>query len=328
MTASDPVLSVVIAIASDTTSPTDTRHLGACLAALRKQSNAPTMEVIVPLPVGVSGIDSLRQEYSEVRFLEFADLRKYSRKGDSREHHGELIARGFAQARGSLIALIEDHDVVAAEWSANAVDAHRDPFAAVGGAIENGVDLPLNWAVYFSDFQLYQNPLQEGASSRASDANVIYKKAALERIRTVWEKEFHEATVNGALGECGEKIVLAPQVVVCQHRQGLRLATALRERFVWGRSFGAWRCTQASTARRLFWTVFSPVLPVVLMARRSFLAVKKRRKLGAFVRAFPLTFILTVSWSCGELTGYITGRAVSSRIGVAQAIAGRPRAAS
>jgi hypothetical protein len=139
MTALDPVLSVVIAIASDTTSPTDTRHLRPCLAALRKQLNAPTMEVIVPLPVGVSGIDSLRQEYSEVRFLEVADLRKYSQKGESREHHGELIARGFAQARGSLIALIEDHDVVAAEWSANAVNAHRSPFAAVGGAIENGV---------------------------------------------------------------------------------------------------------------------------------------------------------------------------------------------
>jgi len=328
MTASDPVLSVVIAIASDTTSPTDTRHLEPCLAALRKQSKAPTMEVIVPLPVGISGINSLRQEYSEVQFLEFAYLRKYSQKGDSREHHGELIARGFAQARGSLIALIEDHDVVAAEWSANAVNAHWGPFAGVGGAIENGVDLPLNWAVYFSDFQLYQNPLQEGVSARASDANVIYKRAALERIRPVWEKEFHEASVNGALLECGEKIVLAPLVVVYQHRQGLRLATALRERFVWGRSFGAWRCTQAGNARRLFWIVFSPVLPMVLMARRSLLAVKKRRKLGAFVRVFPLTFILTVGWSCGELMGYITRRAVPSRIAEAQAIAGRPRAAS
>jgi hypothetical protein len=327
MTASNPVLSVVIAIASDTTSPTDTRHLGPCLAALRRQSNAPTMEVIVPLPVGVSGINSLRQEYSEVCFLEFADLRKYSRKGESREHHGELIARGFARACGTLIALIEDHDVVAADWSANAVSAHRGPFAAVGGAIENGVDLPLNWAVYFSDFQLYQNPVQGGVSPRASDANVIYKRAALERIRPAWEEEFHEASVNNALNESGEKIALAPQVVVYQHRQGLRLAAALKERFVWGRSFGAWRCTQAGTACRLFWIVFSPVLPVVLMARRSWLAVRKRRKLDAFVKALPLTFILTVSWSCGELVGYITRRAVSSKISAAQAIAGRPRVA-
>ena len=44
------------------------------------------------------------------------------------------------------------------------VVAHREYYAAIGGAIENGVDRPLNWAVYYSDFGRYQNPFQSGES--------------------------------------------------------------------------------------------------------------------------------------------------------------------
>ncbi len=318
-----PVLSVVVALASDTTSPTDTRHLSPCLAALQAQIGAPPMEIVVPLPAGVSGIESLRRRFPDVRFSEYSDLRKYSRKGRSREHHGELISRGFAEARGALIALIEDHDVPAPDWSANAVNAHRSPYAGIGGAIENGVDTAMNWAVYFSDFQLYQSPLRAGPSARASDANVIYKKSALEKIRPVWEKVFHEASVNGALAACGEKLALEPRVVVYQARQSLRPGAALEERFLWGRSFGAWRCTQAGSAQRLVWIAFSPVLPVLLTLRRTRVAIEKKRNLGAFMRTLPLTLLLAAAWSWGELTGYITRQPVSPEIAEAQALNGQ-----
>jgi hypothetical protein len=153
-------------------------------------------EVIVPLPPGVVGLEDLRRDQPDVHFLEIPDLRNYTLPRNGREHHGELIARGFARARGGIVALIEDHDVAAPDWAIRLVDAHRGPFAGVGGAIENGVDRPLNWAVYFCDFLRYQNPLPEGESTRASDANVSYKRAALEAIRPVWEKEFHEATAR------------------------------------------------------------------------------------------------------------------------------------
>jgi hypothetical protein len=37
------------------------------------------------------------------------------------------------------------------------------------------------------------------------------------------------------------------------------------------------------------------------------MALKKRTPVGAFVRAFPLTAALTMSWSWGELIGCSTG---------------------
>ncbi len=52
-----------------------------------------------------------------------------------------------------------------------------------GGAIENGIDQPLNSAVNDCDFGKYQNPLPSGESDFASDANTSYGPTALERAR-------------------------------------------------------------------------------------------------------------------------------------------------
>src|SRR6266851_399303 len=210
-----PALSVIVAIVSDTTGRPDTRHLEPCLAALMRQKGAPAMEIIVPHLPGMAGIAALGAEHQNVHFVEAEDLRTYTGRSGSREHHDELRARGLAVARGSIVALIEDHVIPAPDWSASIhaslLEASLSPrFAAVGGAIENGVDRPLNWAVYFCDFIRYQNPVQAGDSAFASDANIAYRRAALESIRAVWQDAFHEPSVNEALRSRGEMVALAP----------------------------------------------------------------------------------------------------------------------
>jgi hypothetical protein len=316
-----PVLSVVVAIVSDTTGRPDTSHLELSLRALNNQTGAPPMEIVVPYHPSVQGIEQLRRDYPDVRFVEVADLRTYTGRSGSREHHDELRARGLAVARGEILALIEDVGLPAPDFCARLVENHKQPFAAVGGAIENGIDRPLNWAVYFCDFLRYQNPLPSGESALASDACVSYKRAALEAIRPIWQEIFHEWSVNGALRSRGEKVGLFPDVVLYQHRTGLGLKTALRERFVWGRSYAATRAGLAGTRKRIFWAAFSPLLPPLILARMTLMVVKKRRTIGAFIRAFPLTGILTVAWSWGELIGYLTGRANSAGAQAAEAIA-------
>jgi hypothetical protein len=57
------------------------------------------------------------------------------------------------------------------------------------------------------------------------------------------------------------------------------------------------------------YAALSPALPAVLLARMAANVARKRRLGGAFVRALPLTAMLTVSWSLGELVGYVTARA-------------------
>jgi hypothetical protein len=296
---------------SDTTDSADTSHLGPCLDALLSQAGAPAIEIIVPYHAGVRGIDEVESRYALVKFLKVTDLKTYSGLKNSREHHDELRARGLAVAQGTLVALIEDCGVAASDWVARMVEAHQQPIGGAGGAMENGIDRPLNWAVYYCDFLRYQQPLAAGDAWTISDANCCYKRAALEEIGSVWREVFHESSINDALRAKGDKVVLAPAAVVSQHRLGLTLNSALKERYVWGRSYAASRSKLATTGKRLFWGAFSPALPVLMLTRMTMMAWKKRRTWGAFVKAFPLTAMLTVSWSWGEFMGYITGRPYS-----------------
>src|SRR5512144_128809 len=108
--ANDPVLSVVVAIVSDTTGNANTAHLDPCLDALQRQEGAPAMEILVPYHPATAGIAESRRRNPGVRFLEVTDLKRYNPQG-GREHHNELRARGLAAARGRILALIEDHGI-------------------------------------------------------------------------------------------------------------------------------------------------------------------------------------------------------------------------
>jgi hypothetical protein len=316
-----PLLSVVVVIVSDTTdSRSDASLLDSCLEALSQQVDAPPMEIIVPYHGNVSGIELIKAQYPDVVFIPANDLKIYTGQGGSREHHDELRARGLAAARGEIIGLLEDHARPDLNWCARMVEAHQQCYAAVGGAIENGIDRPLNWAVYFCDFGRYQNPLPAGESAFASDANVSYKRSALESIRSTWQEVFHETAVNWALTSRGEKLALSPEIIVYQNRGSLRLGNALKERFIWGRSYAATRGMLAGASKRAIYATLSPILPLVLLGRMTVNVLKKQRCLGVFLKALPLTAALTLSWSLGELMGYLTGRANPSDASVSRTV--------
>jgi hypothetical protein len=302
-----PLFSVVVVIVSDTTEGrADTSHLRPCIQSLGRQKDAPPMEIIVPYYDGTSGIAVLRHEFPHVQFLRADSLRHFTPGGKGREHHDELRARGLAHAKGDIIALLEDHAIVDCGWSAAMVKAHRGEYAGIGGPIENGVGKPLNWAVYFCDFARYQGPLPEAETLFASDANVSYKRTALEPLREIWGEVFREPEVNGALQQRGQKLAFAPAIVY-HHRQ-LQLSMAVSERYIWGRSYGAARSKLIALPKRLVLAALSPLLPALMLLRMSLTALRKRRTLGAFVRAFPLTAVLAASWAWGELAGYVTGK--------------------
>jgi hypothetical protein len=299
----DPRLSVVIAIVSDAV------HLQGCLQALYQQIEPPTMEIIVPYHAEDQDVPRLQSQFPEVRFHRVETLRSVVHNdGASREHHDELRARGLGLARGEVVALIEDHGRADKYWARNVMLAHKETHAAIGGAIENEVDRPLNWAVYYCDFGRYQNPVNNGPTPYISDANISYKRPVLSRHEEIWKDSFHETTVNGILMAQGEELWLSSDIVVHQHRENLSLSRALTERYVWGRSYAGTRAQETSFFKRLVYLALSPALPILLMARKIRDVLTRKRLVGKFLYAFPLTFLLTVSWSVGEFMGYLTGR--------------------
>jgi hypothetical protein len=302
-----PTLSVVITVVSDTSAQANTAPLEGCLEALQLQVDPPTMEILVTCDARLEGTDALQRRFPDVQFVRVEKLRT-ERSGPSREHHDELRGIGIRRSQAPLVALIEDVGWPDPAWAAQIVKEHAQSYAAIGGAMENGIDRALNWAVYFGDFGRYQNPIPRGPSPYVSDANVCYKRAALERVKDAWPESYNEARVHGALTERGEVLALSPAVIVWQNRFDLHWGSALVERYVWGRSFAATRVARVPASRRAIYAVLCPILPVVLLLRQWQNVSRTKRNQGAFLKALPLTALLDAAWSCGEFVGYVSGR--------------------
>lgn len=308
-TSDKPTLSVIVVIASDTSQPrANTALLEVCLNALSNQIDPPSTEIIVPYHAAVDGVDDTRKAFPDVTFVLVPELLSFTGFGGSREHHDELRSRGLDVAQGEVIGFLEDQAIPDEHWCARAVEIQNGDFSVVGGAVENGIDSYLNWAVYFCDFARYQNPLPIGESGFASDSNSVYRKSALDSVGNVWADTFHETLVNAALMERGERIALRPDLVAYQHRQGLSLGAALRERYVWGRSYAGTRCSLLGV-KRFVYALLGPLLPLLMAFRLIINVFKKRRRLGKFLLALPAIMLLLSSWGLGEMTGYLTGKA-------------------
>jgi len=300
----EPKLSVVIAIIAG-----GADLIRTCLTALEPGARAHAAECIVPYDDRLDGLADLAARFPWVKFMDARAEVDASRFGDfSREHHDILRAIGLRQARGKVVALLEDHAAPSPGWCDAILEAHRGPEAAIGGAVENGVDRLLNWAVYLCDFGRYQNPVPTGPAEFLSDSNVSYKREALAEVKEKWQTAFHETAVNWELRRRGEQLRLDPRMVVYQTRRGLRLGPALRERYVWGRSFAGTRAKGMGLGQRVVFAGLSFLLPAVLTWRILRQALSKRAHLGRVALALPLIVLLEAIWSAGELAGYVTGR--------------------
>ena len=305
LTSKIPELSVVIVIVSDA------KHLEGCLTSLLQQVSAPETEIIVPYDCRDSDILLLEPQFPKVQFHPvenlFGPIRKYH------EHLDKMRAIGIDLAQGKFVALLEDHDRPDKNWAMNVIKAHKDSHAGIGGAVENEVDRLLNWSIYFCDFGRYQKPFKAGQSNYITDVNASYKWSALENIRDIWQDGFHEPFVNSALIAQGETLWLSPEIVVYQHRENLSLVAAIRERYVWGRYYAGNRTKEITLSKRLLYLSLFPILPLLLMAKKTRDMLIKKRLIGAFLLAFPLTTLLTLSWSFGEFMGYLSAKPSSFR---------------
>ena len=299
-----PALSVVVGLISG-----HKRDLARCLAALRGQREPLPVEVIVPYDDPCADVATLAAEFPEVKFLRATALDTWkARAGASREHHDALRTLGLRAATADVVALTEDHAHAAPDWCgemAAALERHPEA-AAVGGAVECDSDRRLNWAVWFCDFGRYQNPLPEGRAAFVSDSNVAYRRRALDKVEPVWRDRYHETAVHAAMVEAGFALCTTPRAVVRQARGDLALGAALRERFVWGRSFAGTRARLVGSPRRWGLALLTPVLPVVMTWRVTRTALDRGRHRRRFVEVLPLILLLHAVWALGEFVGYVT----------------------
>jgi hypothetical protein len=281
------------------------------LRAICPQVDFATAEVIITYDQWSADVGDLTEEFSQVRFHFINDLGAASSVNVSSHQHRLYDRRravALSLARGRLIAMTEDYAVPAADWCRQVCIAHEQPYAVIGGSIENAVDRPLNWAWYYCDFGRYGNPLRRGEAEYASDVNLAYKREALDAIRDVWREAYHETTVHWTLRSRGEEVFLDPRMVVYQHRPEMTVLQALRERLEWGRIFAETRISTCSLWRRICYAAGTVILPALLLLRVFRHMLRQRRSISQIAQTLPLATCLLTGWALGEFNGYLWGR--------------------
>jgi hypothetical protein len=288
-----PELSVVVASVNgwDVLEPT--------LRALDAQPERDRMEVVVVEALGGVVRERLRDHRPAVVLVE-----------SERQPIPRLRYRGVRQARGRIVALLEDHGRVAPDWAGTVLRAHHEPWGAVGGAVENGNDGLVNWAVYFCEYTPYMRPVAEGSCADLPGNNIAYKRPHLLRHAHVLEQGQWESWINDRLRADGIAIASTNEMVV-HHIKPFRLGYFLVQRFHFARSYAGMRRVDQSALRRLIYGLGALVLPALLTARVVRTVLHKRRHLGRFVLASPLVVLFLTVGACGEMIGYLFGPGTS-----------------
>jgi hypothetical protein len=208
------------------------------------------------------------------------------------------------------VAILEDHGTVAPDWAATLLEAHRGPWAAVGGAVENGQKGLVNWAVYFCEYTPYMNPVAEGQVHDLPGNNIAYKRPYLLRHAGVLEQGQWESWNNDRLRADGVPLASTGAMVV-HHIKPFRLGYFLTQRFHFARSYAGMRRVDQSPVQRVIYSIGSLALPAILTLRVARTVLCKRRHLGRFVVAAPLVVLFHTIGACGEMIGYLFGAGAS-----------------
>ena len=219
----------------------------------------------------------------------------------------ELRRDGIAEARGKVVALIEDHCTVDRKWISEIKQAHVSDVAAIGGAVENAIEgNALDWAVYFYDYGKFMSPNRAGVTETLSGLNSSYKRAALDEISGEYRDGFFETFANDALKRHGHQLLMNPAAVV-YHNKRYELRTAVSHCYHLARSYAAQRIANLPVGKRTIFIFGSLFLPVVLPARVVLSVIRKGRNRNHLLRAIPFLILLMSAWSYGEFRGYSAG---------------------
>ena len=292
MSAPGPLVSVVIP------SVTGLPAIADCLDALARQDAEGQAQVLVVDRCGEEVREALRRRFPHVEVI----------AADPGTSIPALRAAGVARARGSMVAVLEDHCDVAPGWLAAIARQHAAGAAAVGGAVENGsVDRTVDWAAFFCEYARFMPPVPRGMVDEITGNNSVYARTVLEGTgaedpaSAVWETFLHDR-----LRARGVRLLSDPDLAVT-HKKSFGYAEFLGQRYHYSRSYAAMRLRGAPSWKRAAYACSTPLLPPLLLGRIALVVARKRRHGARFLRALPVLATFVVSWAVGEAMGAMLG---------------------
>ena len=287
-----PDLSVVIA------SVNGLEILLECLTALRRNAAAGTaLEILVVDRCGDEVRSALASRLPDVLVLPVEP-------GTSIP---EMRAIGFERARGSAIAVIDDHILVPSDWALQLQQALARGASVVGGSVYNAATSTIvDWAAFFCEYSHVMAPQATRDAKRLTGNNVAYVRELRESYSASarmghWEDHFHDA-----LRRAGTRLMCAPEIAV-GHKMHQRMQDFISQRYWYSRARTGGASAHFTLSQRAAGLARSLVLPPVLFARivaRVWRSHGHRREL---LKSLPLLALFVCVWAAGEGVGYAAG---------------------
>ena len=290
-----PSVSVVIA------SGAGGEFLFKLLDSLADQVRDEGAETIVVDRVGGPALDRLRRDYQWVKVVPVSTA-----PGGPRPSVPELRATGVENARGEVVAIIEEHCRAPRGWLRGIRESFLPDDAAIGGPIlDDAWSRRRDWVVYFTEYHNYLPPWPDAPRSQLNGANTAYRRSFLMKHRDAMRRGYWEVEVHPLLEREGR--LRGFQALGVHHTGPFDFLYYLRQRFLLARVWGAMQRDKVSPAKRLFYLVFAPLFPFLLFARIASRVRQSGKFFGAFASASPLLVPVTFAYVAGEWSGYALG---------------------
>jgi hypothetical protein len=218
----------------------------------------------------------------------------------------ELRWMGMLRARARLIGVIEDHCMVPSHWASEILRFAESPYGVVGGPVENGSrERIIDWAFFLAEYGPCMPPLADGESRGVPGNNAVYRKDVLPLSEPAWGRVW-ESFLQQELLRRNVRMYLHSGMTL-YHKKSFRLGEMMSQRFLYSRSFAAMRAQSMTALKRLLYAALSAGLPAVLLWRISTGLIRKGRNLKELIAGFPIIGLFVLSWSSGEMAGYLAG---------------------
>jgi len=269
-----------------------------CLTSLEGQAREHGAEVMVVACGTAAYAERIAQKFPWVRVIHRAE----------RETVPDLRRRGVEEARGAVVAIIEEHCLAAPDWLERALEAGAGgEYGVVGGPVaDNNYGRLRDWVVYFCEYNNYLPPWREGEAHDLGSANIAYSRALLLKYQEALSGGYWEAGLHPRLWADGVKFRPAPAMLV-YHRGPFHYGYYLQQRYWFSRAFAGARGRHLPASRKLAYLVASPLVPFLLLARMAARVRRQRCHVGRFVASLPLLLPALFVYVAGEFVGYLAG---------------------
>jgi hypothetical protein len=277
--------------------------LRGCLDALLRQADRVPLEILVPERCGAAVRDAVSRHCPQASLIPVSPDTTIP----------EMRALAFRAARGTAIAVIEDHVVVPPGWAERLLAEIGRGAAVVGGSVENAATGTLvDKAAFLCEYSHCLPPLPAGPSTWLTGNNVAYRRDVLERYRDVVEAGRWEDYLHDRLRADGVELICRPEIRV-GHKKHYSFAEYLSQRYLYARSYAGARVAGAPASARAFYGIASAALPALLFVRTVRRVLRKTRDVGLVLRCSPLIATFVTAWGVGEFVGYWFGPGDSLR---------------